>query len=108
MPDFIHVVTTIDSAEAAAAIAQALVEQRLAACVQVAGPITSTYWWQGEIQTAQEWYCVAKTRADHFPQIEQAIRALHPYDVPEILATPILAGHAPYLDWLASELRSPQ
>ncbi len=62
MAEFIQVMTTIDSKEGAQKIAEALVAKRLAACVQVAGPITSTYWWQGEMEIAQEWLCIAKTR----------------------------------------------
>ena len=70
---------------------------------QVTGPITSTYRWQGKIETAEEWQCWAKSRRDLYPQIEQAIRRLHPYQVPEILAMPILAGSADYLAWLEAE-----
>ena len=88
----------------AQAIARALVEKRLAACVQIIGPITSTYWWQGEIETAEEWLCLIKTRADLFEQVEAAIKEVHPYDVPEILAVPVVAGSEDYLAWLDREL----
>ena len=81
---YIQVMTTVDDAEGAQRIADALVGARLAACVQVLGPIASTYRWQGEINNAQEWLCLAKTRADLYPQVEAAIRAAHSYDVPEI------------------------
>ena len=80
-------------------------EDRLAACVQVLGPINSTYRWQGKIETAQEWQCVAKTRAELFARVEEAIVRLHPYEVPEILAVPIEAASEDYLDWLDSEVR---
>jgi len=103
MPDYIQVVTTTERRENAERIARALVEERLAACVQVTGPITSTYRWHGQIETAQEWQCWAKSRRDLYDQIEQTIRRLHPYEVPEILAMPILAGSAPYLAWLKEE-----
>jgi periplasmic divalent cation tolerance protein len=103
MTDYIQVVTTTELQEDAEQIARALVEQRLAACVQVSGPITSTYRWQGKIETAREWQCWAKTRRDLYQQVEQAIRQLHPYQVPEILAIPVLAGHADYLAWLEQE-----
>jgi periplasmic divalent cation tolerance protein len=101
MTDHLQVLTTIDSEEAAERISAALVERRLAACVQVLGPIASTYRWQGEVQRAREWMCVAKTTAERYPEVEAAIRDLHPYDEPEIVATPIVAGSKGYLGWLA-------
>ncbi len=99
-----QIVTTVAERAQAEQIAQQLVERGLAACVQIGGPITSVYRWQGVIETSTEWQCVLKTRADLFAQVEAAIRALHPYEVPEILATPILAGHEPYLRWLDAQL----
>jgi periplasmic divalent cation tolerance protein len=105
MSDYIQVVTTTERREDAERIARALVEERLAACVQVTGPITSTYRWQGKIETAQEWQCWAKSRGDLYARIEQTIRRLHPYEVPEILAMPIAAGSADYLAWLDAETR---
>lgn len=102
---FIQVVTTTANREDAQRVAAAALEQRLAACVQIAGPITSSYWWQGAIETAEEWWCVMKSRADLLPQLERAIRAVHPYDEPEILVTPVVAGSAGYLAWLDRELR---
>jgi periplasmic divalent cation tolerance protein len=103
MSSFIQVSTTIDTQEGAKKIADALVEKRLAACVHVSGPITSTYWWQGQVEMAQEWVCIAKTRQDLYNAIEQAIRDVHSYDEPEILATPILTGSQGYLRWVAQE-----
>ena len=103
MEGIVQVSTTIDSREAAQRIAESLVEQRLAACVQVAGPISSTYRWEGAVETAEEWLCLIKTRQELYPQLERAILALHPYDVPEILAVPVVSGHAPYIDWVRSE-----
>jgi periplasmic divalent cation tolerance protein len=103
MTDYIQVVTTTERREDAERIARSLVEERLAACAQVSGPITSTYRWQGKIETAHEWQCWAKSRRDLYAQIEQAIRRLHPYEIPEILAMPILAGSADYLAWLEGE-----
>ena len=93
------------SREDAARIARGLVERRLAGCVQIIGPISSTYWWQGEVETAEEYLCLVKSSRDAYPELEAAIRELHPYDVPEILAHPVVAGSQPYLDWLAGELR---
>ena len=108
MTDFIQVVTTTEHRADAERIARALVEERLAACVQVTGPITSTYRWHGKIETAQEWQCWAKSRRDLYNEVEQAIRRLHPYEVPEILAMPILAGSADYLKWLREETKEAQ
>lgn len=107
MTDAIQVVTTTDSRQAADKLAAALVERRLAACAQVSGPISSTYRWQGKIETAQEWLCTIKTRLPSYAAVEAAIRALHSYDTPEILAVPILAGNQAYLDWLAAEVVAP-
>ena len=77
----------------------------LAACVQIVGPVTSIYRWQGEINTAQEWQCWAKTRRELYDRIEETIRRLHPYQVPEILAVAVTAGNADYLAWLAEETK---
>ncbi len=88
MEGFIQVLTTTEQREDAERIAQSLVERGLAACVQILGPVTSVYRWKGRIETAGEWLCLAKSRAELFGAIEQAIRALHPYETPEILAVP--------------------
>jgi len=106
MTDYIQVVTTTARREEAEAIARALVEERLAACVQILGPITSTYRWKGAIETSEEWQCWAKTHRDLYEKIEQAIRRLHSYEVPEIIAVPILAGSESYLTWLDEELKT--
>jgi len=105
MPDYVQIVTTTASREDAARIAQALVGERLAACVQVLGPIASTYRWQGAIETGQEWLCLIKSRGELYGRIEEAIRRLHPYEVPEILALPVAAGSPAYLAWLDGELK---
>ena len=99
-----QVMTTTSSLDEAQKIARALVERRLAACVQVSGPLVSTYHWQGAIETAQEWRCVVKTRRSHYLTVELAIRQLHSYEVPEILAVEVKSGHEAYLNWIESEL----
>jgi len=104
MAEHIQVITTVAQREDAERIARTLVEQRLAACVQVIGPVSSTYRWRGAIETAQEWQCWAKSRRDLYDAIEQAIRRIHPYEVPEILAVPVVAGSASYLAWLEGEV----
>ena len=105
MSDFIQVVTTTAHREDATAIARSLVESRLAACVQVLGPITSTYRWQGEIETAKEWQCWAKTTLELYEKVEGAIRRIHPYEVPEILAMPIVTAAESYLAWIEEQVR---
>jgi periplasmic divalent cation tolerance protein len=108
MTDYIQAVTTTETKVDAEAIATAVVEKRLAACVQIVGPITSTYRWQGEIETAEEWLCIIKSRQDLYPALEETILKIHPYDVPEILAAPVVAGYKNYLKWLDGELGSSQ
>jgi periplasmic divalent cation tolerance protein len=103
MSSYIQVVTTTARREEAERIARELVEARLAACVQIVGPITSTYRWQGKIETDEEWQCWAKSRGDLFQRMADAIRSMHPYEVPEILAVPVVEGSARYLAWIDSE-----
>ncbi|HMJ73551.1 MAG TPA: divalent-cation tolerance protein CutA [Solirubrobacterales bacterium] len=100
MADYLQVTTTAGSEEEAEQISAALVERRLAACVQVIAPIASRYRWQGAVEHSTEWMCVAKTSAARYAELEAAIRELHSYDEPEIVATPIVAGSAGYLAWL--------
>ncbi len=101
----IQVFTTTDSEASAAQIAQALVEQNLAACVQVIGPITSTYRWEDAVETAREWLCLIKTEQARYAAVEVAIIAIHPYAVPEILAVPVTVGSAAYLAWLEAAVK---
>ena len=103
MTNFIQVTTAIDSETGARQIADTLVSRRLAACVHIVGPITSIYWWQRKLETAREWVCVAKTRQELYDAVEAANREVHPYNEPEILAAPILAGSRSYLEWIAAE-----
>jgi len=107
MTTAIQVVTTTDSEAAAAEIARRLVERRLAACVQIVGPVASVYRWQGRVEEAREWQCLIKTRRELFDAVAAAIRDAHPYTCPEILAFPVVAGDAAYLDWLERETTLP-
>jgi len=100
MSEFIQITTTTDSKELAKKIAGALVEQKIAACAQVSGPITSVYEWKEKIENTREWMCVIKTRKNLYKSIEDTIKKLHPYEVPEIIAVPILEGSPAYLDWI--------
>jgi periplasmic divalent cation tolerance protein len=100
MTEYIQVVTTTETRTDAQEIANTVVTMRLAGCAQIIGPITSTYWWQEKIETAKEWVCVIKTRETLYQKLEKAILELHPYEVPEVLATPVKTGSKSYLDWL--------
>jgi periplasmic divalent cation tolerance protein len=104
--EYIQVTTTCDKRDAAERIAQALVEKKLAACVQVIGPITSIYRWQGKIEQAEEWICFIKSTKKIYPELERAITAIHPYDTPEIIAVPITAGSSKYLHWLSETVHA--
>ena len=100
MSDFIQVLTTVDNEADAQNIASAVVSARLAACAQIIGPIASTYWWENDLQTSEEWLCLIKSRADLFAELDAVIQQVHPYDVPEVLAVPVLDGGKSYLDWM--------
>jgi periplasmic divalent cation tolerance protein len=102
---FVQTVTTTPSQALARRIARALVDRRLAACVQIVGPVESIYRWQGKVATAREWLCLIKTTQTRYAEVAAAVEALHPYDTPEIIALPIAAGSRRYLDWLASSVR---
>jgi len=99
--EYLQVLTTIDSEAAAERLGEALVERRLAACVQIVGPVSSRYRWQGEIERSTEWMCVAKTEAARYAELEAAIHELHSYEEPEVVATPIVAGSPSYLRWVS-------
>ena len=88
-------------------IARVLVEQRLAACVNRLTPVQSTYRWQGAVEQAVEVPLLIKSTRARYPELEAAIRSLHPYTVPEIIAVPIAAGYAPYLRWVEDETQPP-
>lgn len=107
MAEYLQVLTTTGSEDEAERISAALVERRLAACVQTIGPISSRYRWQGEVEEAREWLCLAKTEASRYPRVEAAIRELHSYDEPEIVATAIVAGSSGYLEWIGESLGEP-
>lgn len=102
--EYLQLLTTTGSEDEAVAIAAVLVERRLAACVQISGPVKSIYRWRGEIENAEEWQCVAKTKASHWDAVEAAVREKHSYSEPEIVATPIAAGSAGYLRWIDESL----
>lgn len=102
---YLQVITTTDKKDAAETMARALVEKKLAACVQITGPVMSTYRWQGKIETAEEWLCFIKTRRDLYSELEKSIKEIHPYETPEIIALPISGGSEDYLTWLNGEIK---
>ena len=98
MTEYVQITTTTGKRQDAEQIAAELVSRRLAGCVQVSGPIASTFRWQGKVETAEEWMCVIKTSHDKIAEIQQAFDEIHPYEVPEMIATPIVDGSEAYLD----------
>lgn len=100
MADCFQVTTTLPDEAAAHQVAARLVEEGLAACAQVLGPVSSTYRWKGRIEQATEWYCNLKTTKTRLSALKKRIRELHPYEVPEIVAIRIQDGDADYLRWI--------
>jgi periplasmic divalent cation tolerance protein len=96
----VQVQATAGSKEEADRVASVLLERRLAACVQVLGPIESRYWWQGGLDSATEWLCLAKTTGDRVEDVVTAIEETHSYETPEILATTVSGGNERYLRWV--------
>lgn len=96
--------TTTPDRATADAIATALVEKRLAACVQVSGPITSVYRWRGAVETSQEWLCTAKTTAERWHELMAVVLELHPYETPELTATPVDQASEAYEAWVRAEV----
>ena len=103
--DYLQVFTTMDRSADAERISKLLVKERLAACTQVLGPITSTYWWEGKMETSQEFLLLAKTKRRLSKQVEVLIIENHPYEVPEVVALPITEGSERYLKWIDEEVR---
>jgi periplasmic divalent cation tolerance protein len=103
--DVMLVITTVADAAQADRIARALVEERLAACVTALGPARSVYRWEGAVETAEERPLLVKTTAACWPALRERLRALHPYDLPEILAMPVADGCSDYLGWIRDSTR---
>jgi len=100
MPDYLVVLVTCGSEEEALKIGQALVEDHLAACVNLVAPIRSIYRWEGKIWDEKEWLLIIKTQAKRFDELEKKVKSLHSYAVPEIISLPIVQGSSPYLTWI--------
>ena len=104
MTDKRIVLTTAGSAEEAQKIARYIVEQRLAACVNIVPKIESVYRWQGKVESSAEWLLLIKTTVEKFPSVRTAIRELHSYDLPECIAIAVEDGSEEYLDWIADSV----
>ncbi len=103
MEDYIQVYTTTDEVNAKL-IAKSLIDERLAGCVQIIGPIESRYRFKGKIEESKEYLCIIKTKSSLFEKLEKTIKKLHSYELPEIIATAITASSQDYLDWLDRSL----
>ena len=97
--------STVATAEDAERIARSLVEKGVAACVNVVPGVVSFYRWKGRLERDAEMLLVIKTRGERFDHLKAALLAEHPYELPELVAFPIAAGHEPYLEWLAASVR---
>jgi periplasmic divalent cation tolerance protein len=106
MTEFLSLYITAPSDEVAETIGRKLVEERLAACVNIIAGARSIYRWEGKVEVTNEVVLIAKSRTDLFKQIEQRVKQLIPYDCPCIVAWTIATGHQPYLDWVARETAS--
>jgi periplasmic divalent cation tolerance protein len=104
--EFCQITTTTETQAEARKIAAVLVEQRLAACVHVSGPIESTYRWEGAVECAQEWVCEAKVRSNRTSAVTSVITELHSYKVPAVVVLPVVEASPAYLRWLRSETKS--
>ncbi|MFI8528494.1 divalent-cation tolerance protein CutA [Promicromonospora sukumoe] len=105
--EFCQAVVTFDDREKGEALARTIVGERLAACAQIDGPITSVFWWEGAPQTEEEWRVEFKTRTTLLDELTAKVAELHDYDVPQVVAVPIVGGLPAYLDWMREETREP-
>jgi len=104
MEEYIQIFTTTKKKEDAEKMVKTLVEKRLTGCIQIL-PVTSTYWWKGNVEREEEWLCLIKSKKTLYEELEKTIKEIHPYEIPEIIAVPIIAGSDDYLKWLNNELR---
>ena len=102
--DHILIVVTVSSKEEAEKIATALLKKKLIACANIFGPVVSHFWWQGKIDKAEEYVMFMKTKRELFKQVASNVKQLHSYEVPEIIALPIIEGFKPYLEWIDNSL----
>jgi periplasmic divalent cation tolerance protein len=103
--EYLQVFISVKTKENAKKIGKALLNKRLAGCVQIIGPIISQYWWKGKIELSEEWLCLIKSRRTLYEELEQTVKQMHTYEVPEVIALPIIDGNTDYLEWLRKELK---
>lgn len=103
MSKYFLIITTVPDEETAKAISRTLVDERLAACVSLSSSCQSTYRWQGKVSLEREYMLFIKTQAGLYPELEKRLAAIHPYDVPEIIAVPLANGYGKYLAWIKDE-----
>ena len=101
--EYIFVITTVPDEKSADKVALQVVESRLAACVSVSSPVRSFYWWEKKITQDKEFMLFIKTQIAHYPALEKKIKEIHPYQVPEIIALPVVRGFSDYLQWIDQE-----
>ncbi|HTT38391.1 MAG TPA: divalent-cation tolerance protein CutA [Burkholderiales bacterium] len=106
MEPVLLVITNLPDRESARKLAEGLVSERLAACANVLAECASLYWWTGAVESAVETPVLIKTRAGLYAEVQAYILAHHPYEVPEVIAVPVTAGHPAYLEWVLQETRS--
>ena len=101
---YIQVFTSVAKKSDAEKIAKTLVNKKLSACVQIIGPMESIYKWKRKLQKSKEWLLVIKTKRNLYKKLEKEIKRIHPYQIPEIIALPIIKGSKEYLNWLNKEV----
>lgn len=106
MTKYLLVITTVPDAEVGQIIAEKIIEERLAACVNLSAATQSLYWWKEKITQDQEYVLSIKTTNDAYARLEEKILQIHPYEVPEIIALPISGGNKAYLDWVERETQA--
>lgn len=104
-PTHVVIFITTDKSEEAHTIAEALISNRKAACVNIVPGVSSYFWWEGKRESTQEYLLIAKTRASLLSQVIELIKKTHSYDVPEIIALPIIGGNRDYLEWIDKETK---
>lgn len=103
MTDKIVVLTTCGSEDEARKLASVLIEKRMAACVNITSPVTSVYRWNGSIEQAHEWMLIIKSRRERFEELRVVLESAHSYELPEVLAIPVVEGSPNYLAWVEAE-----
>lgn len=103
--EYLQVFISVSSKSEIEKITKILLEKNLVACVQVLGPMESTYKWKGKIEKAKEWLCILKTKQSLYQKVEEEIKNIHSYEVPEIVAVPITKGSEDYLNWVDKSLK---